>query len=82
LFRNQPGDALLAEADLVLSIGYDPIGYDPKFWNHPTHDRTLVHIDQMRAEIDHFYRPDHELVGDMAKTVDAIAERLRPLTLP
>ncbi|WP_313586017.1 acetolactate synthase AlsS [Exiguobacterium sp.] len=82
LFRNQPGDALLAEADLVLSIGYDPIGYDPKFWNQPTHDRTLVHIDQMRAEIDHFYRPDRELVGDMAKTVDAIAERLQPLTLP
>lgn len=82
LFRNQPGDALLAEADLVLSIGYDPIGYDPKFWNQPTRDRTLVHIDQMRAEIDHFYRPDRELVGDMAKTVDAIAERLQPLTLP
>ena len=36
LFRNQPGDALLAEADLVLSIGYDPIGYDPKFWNQPS----------------------------------------------
>lgn len=82
LFRNQPGDALLAEADLVLSIGYDPIGYDPKFWNQPTHERMLVHIDQMRAEIDHFYRPDRELVGDMAKTVDAIAERLQPLTLP
>ena len=82
LFRNQPGDALLAEADLVLSIGYDPIGYDPKFWNQPNHARTLVHIDQMRAEIDHFYRPDRELVGDMAKTVDAIAERLKPLTLP
>jgi acetolactate synthase-1/2/3 large subunit len=82
LFRNQPGVALLAEADLVLSIGYDPIGYDSKLWNQPTHDRTLVHSDQMRAEIDHFYRPDRELVGDMAKTVDAIAERLQPLALP
>ena len=33
LFRNQPGDILLEEADLVISIGYDPIEYDPKFWN-------------------------------------------------
>ncbi|ASI36104.1 acetolactate synthase AlsS [Exiguobacterium sp. N4-1P] len=81
LFRNQPGDALLAEADLVLSIGYDPIGYDPKFWNKPTNKRTLIHIDQMRAEIDHFYRPDRELVGDVAKTIDALSDRLKPLAL-
>ncbi|WP_215193108.1 acetolactate synthase AlsS [Exiguobacterium sp. s95] len=81
LFRNQPGDALLAEADLVLSIGYDPIGYDPKFWNKPTNERTLIHIDQMRAEIDHFYRPDRELVGDVAKTIDALSDRLKPLAL-
>ncbi len=82
LFRNQPGDALLAEADLVLSIGYDPIGYDPKFWNQPSHDRTLIHLDQMRAEIDHFYRPDRELVGDVAATITALSERLNTLTLP
>ena len=81
LFRNQPGDALLAEADLVLSIGYDPIGYDPKFWKKPTNERTLIHIDQMRAEIDHFYRPDRELVGDVAKTIDALSDRLKPLAL-
>jgi len=82
LFRNQPGDALLAEADLVLSIGYDPIGYDPKFWNQPSHERTLIHLDQMRAEIDHFYRPDRELVGDVAATINALSERLHALTLP
>ncbi|QNR21832.1 acetolactate synthase AlsS [Exiguobacterium sp. Helios] len=82
LFRNQPGDALLAEADLVLSIGYDPIGYDPKFWNQPSQERTLIHLDQMRAEIDHFYRPDRELVGDVAATINALSERLNALTLP
>ncbi|MGE6554092.1 acetolactate synthase AlsS [Exiguobacterium artemiae] len=82
LFRNQPGDALLAEADLVLSIGYDPIGYDPKFWNQPSQERTLIHLDQMRAEIDHFYRPDRELVGDVAATINALSERLNTLTFP
>ena len=24
LFRNQPGDKLLAKSDLVLTVGYDP----------------------------------------------------------
>jgi acetolactate synthase-1/2/3 large subunit len=29
LFRNQPGDKLLAKSDLVLTVGYDPTEYDP-----------------------------------------------------
>ena len=33
LFRNQPGDRLLNKADLIISIGYDPIEYDPVYWN-------------------------------------------------
>ena len=31
--RNQPADKVLARADLVLTIGYDPVEYDPSFWN-------------------------------------------------
>ena len=33
LFRNQPADKVLARADVVLTIGYDPVEYDPSFWN-------------------------------------------------
>lgn len=29
LFNNQPADQLLQKADLVVSVGYDPIEYDP-----------------------------------------------------
>ncbi len=33
LFKNQPGDQLLDIADVVLTIGYNPVEYDPEIWN-------------------------------------------------
>ncbi|MGN7196811.1 acetolactate synthase AlsS [Bacillus mycoides] len=80
LFRNQPGDILLEEADFVLSIGYDPIEYDPKSWNK-LGDRTIIHLDDHQADIDHDYQPERELIGDIALTVNSIAEKLPKLVL-
>ncbi|KYD06468.1 Acetolactate synthase, catabolic [Bacillus atrophaeus] len=71
LFRNQPGDLLLEQADVVLTIGYDPIEYDPKFWNVKG-DRTIIHLDEIQADIDHAYQPELELIGDIASTVHHI----------
>ena len=58
---NQVDDILLEEADLVISIGYDPIEYDPKFWNK-LGDRTIIHLDDHQADIDHDYQPERELI--------------------
>lgn len=71
LFRNQPGDLLLEQADVVLTIGYDPIEYDPKFWN-VNGDRDIIHLDEIQADIDHAYQPELELLGDIAATVKQI----------
>ncbi|MBY4602624.1 acetolactate synthase AlsS [Bacillus sp. SPARC3] len=71
LFRNQPGDLLLEQADVVLTIGYDPIEYDPKFWN-VNGDRTIIHLDEILADIDHAYQPDLELIGDIPSTINHI----------
>ena len=71
LFRNQPGDFLLEQADVVLTIGYDPIEYDPKFWNI-NGDRTIIHLDEIIADIDHAYQPDLELIGDIPSTINHI----------
>ncbi|MGP7817266.1 acetolactate synthase AlsS [Niallia sp. 01092] len=69
LFHNQPGDLLIEQADVVLSIGYDPIEYDPKFWN-ANGNRTIIHVDEIQADIDHFYQPELELIGDIASTIE------------
>jgi acetolactate synthase I/II/III large subunit len=48
LFHTQPADQLLDAADLVLTVGYDPIEYEPGLWNHGR-KRDLVHVDAVPA---------------------------------
>lgn len=68
LFRNQPGDLMLREADLVLSIGYNPVEYDPGLWNAEG-SRGVIHVDAVPCEIDNRYAPRLQLVGDVAATL-------------
>jgi acetolactate synthase I/II/III large subunit len=71
LFHNQPADRLLDAADLVVAIGFDPVEYDPALWNRGR-ARTLIHIDCAPADISGDYRPDVELLGDIAATLEAL----------
>jgi acetolactate synthase-1/2/3 large subunit len=75
LFHNQPADRVLDGADLVLAIGYDPVEYDPALWNKARR-RTLVHVDRVACNADRNFRPDVELIGDIAATLQALTARL------
>lgn len=81
LFRNQPGDLLIEHADVLLTIGFDPIEYDPKLWNLQPQQRQIIHVDDMQADIDHFYEPALELVGNISETVKHLAHDSVPLSL-
>jgi len=71
LFRNRPGDKLLEQADLVMTVGFNPVEYDPEIWN--AEDRLAVlHIDSVPTAVSHRYHPRVELVGDIATTLDAL----------
>jgi len=61
------------KADLVLAIGYDLVEYSPSFWN-PNKDKTIVHIDFTPSEVDAHYLPAVELVGDIQKTLELLAQ--------
>jgi acetolactate synthase I/II/III large subunit len=76
LFRNQPGDIVIGHADVLVTVGFDPVEYDPRLWNSDP-ARTLVHIDEVPADIDNHYQPALELRGDIAAT---LTELIRPLT--
>lgn len=71
LFRNQTGDRLLHKADLIISIGYDLIEYDPVYWN-TNKCATLVHIDDTIDVIDRDYQPDIVLICDISATLKCI----------
>jgi acetolactate synthase-1/2/3 large subunit len=77
LTHNQPGDRLLDAADVVVTIGFDPIEYDPILWNKGK-KRPIVHIDCTPAEMDVDYWPAIELIGDTAAVVTALGTQLSP----
>lgn len=75
LFRNQPGDALLAGADLVLSVGFQPVEYDPEVWNAEGR-LEILHLDEAPMVTGRCYRPALELHGGLLATLDSLAARL------
>ncbi|AIQ11432.1 acetolactate synthase AlsS [Paenibacillus durus] len=81
LFSNQPGDLLLKEADVVLTIGYDPIEYDARLWNREG-VREVYHLDNRQADFDQDYQPRIELIGDIVLTVETLASHLQGLLFP
>jgi acetolactate synthase I/II/III large subunit len=80
LFRNQPGDILISHADVLVTVGFDPVEYDPRLWNvDPA--RTVVHIDEVPADLDNHYQPTLELRGDIAATLTELTRLLSGLRL-
>ncbi|WP_371344822.1 acetolactate synthase AlsS [Ancylobacter sp. IITR112] len=73
--HNQPGDELLDAADLIITIGYDPVEYWPPEWNRGK-TRRIVHVDVLPATLDADYQPYVELVGDIALTLQALTAGL------
>jgi acetolactate synthase I/II/III large subunit len=68
LFRTQPADELLDSADLVITVGYNPVEYEPGLWNRDR-ARDIIHVDITRADVDRNYSPQLELIGNISSTV-------------
>lgn len=67
---------VLAESDLVIAVGYDPVEYAPCFWN-PDRHKPIVHVDVAPAEVDAHYVVGVGVVGNIALSVDLIGQSLR-----
>ena len=62
------GDLAVEHADLVITIGFDMVEYHPKLWNKRKTAR-IIHIDFEPSEVDEFYSPQVEIVGDIAHAI-------------
>ena len=62
-------------ADLVITLGYDMVEYHPKLWNR-AQEKTIIHIDFLPAEIDMNYHPQAEVIGDLARTLEMLNDRV------
>ncbi|HEY6960094.1 MAG TPA: acetolactate synthase large subunit [Candidatus Limnocylindria bacterium] len=67
----------LADADVVIAIGYDLVEWAPVLWN-PKRDKVVVHIDTTEAELDGHYHPSIEVVGELHLSLPALSEIVRP----
>ncbi|MBV9803223.1 MAG: acetolactate synthase large subunit [Solirubrobacterales bacterium] len=59
-------------ADLVIAVGYDLVEHSPKNWN-PNRDKQIIVIDSVAAEVDQYFTPDVELIGDIAHVLARLA---------
>lgn len=73
LSAEELGDRALRKADVVLTIGYDPVEYAPAFWATKA---TILHVDRLPAEVEEAYAPRVELVGDIAEALGRLRETL------
>ena len=65
----------LANADLVIAVGYDLVEWSPSLWN-PKRDKVVVHVDSTAAELDGHYQPSIEVVGELDESLSELAERV------
>jgi acetolactate synthase-1/2/3 large subunit len=65
----------LEDADVVIAIGYDLVEWSPNQWNAQRR-KTIIHVDSMPAEIDWYYLPAIEVVGEIADSLDALRAAL------
>jgi acetolactate synthase-1/2/3 large subunit len=75
----QSGDYSMAgfdDADVVIAIGYDLVEHSPEHWN-PNRDKKIICIDSLPAEIDEYFIPEVELVGDIYHILTRLAEECR-----
>jgi len=64
------------DADVVIAVGYDLVEHAPKHWN-PRRDKRIIVIDSEQAEIDEYFVPEVELVGDIYHVLSRLAEEGR-----
>ncbi len=62
----------LEKADLIITVGYDPVEFSPRYWRKEGAGRkAVIHISATPAETDAAYQ-SFELVGDIRRTLSKL----------
>jgi len=67
----------LDQADLIIMIGYNIVEYPPYVWNRNL-DKKILHIDFTEAELDKYYNPVIEVVGDVSSALRLLGAQVAP----
>jgi len=64
-------------ADVIITIGYNIVEYPPYVWN-PNLDKNIINIDFVEAEVDKYFNPEIEIVGDISSSLMQLARLIAP----
>jgi acetolactate synthase-1/2/3 large subunit len=65
------------KADLIITMGYNIVEYPPYIWNEKL-DKKIISIDFAEAEVDRYYNPEVEVVGDISFSLMGLADKIAP----
>lgn len=60
-------------ADVIITIGYNIIEYPPYVWNRGL-DKKIINIDFTEANLDKYYNPEIEIIGDISCSLRQLGE--------
>ena len=75
-------DKALAQADLVIAVGYDIVEFAPRKWNGDSSHR-IIHIDERATHVNKLYQPEIEVIGDISacleKKTQGVLQTMSPI---
>ncbi len=72
IHRRDHAHLALDEADLVITVGYQPVEHPPLAWQ-PDRRLPIVHLDDAPSRREAGYEPELDVVGDIAVTLERLA---------
>jgi acetolactate synthase I/II/III large subunit len=68
-------NCVVDRADLIITVGYSIVEHPPSVWNKEK-DKEILHIDFVPADIDVYYNPSCEVIGDIAASLKSLKDKL------
>lgn len=60
---------------MIITLGYNIVEFSPIHWNK-NKEKKILHIDFKPSEVEEYYNPDLEVVGDVSNTLWVLREKL------
>ena len=64
----------ISRADVIINVGHDVVEKPPFFMQHDEAATQVIHVNFSSAEVDNVYFPQIEIVGDVATSLQRLAE--------
>ncbi|MCI5225004.1 MAG: acetolactate synthase large subunit, partial [Candidatus Electrothrix sp. AR4] len=69
----------ISKADVIINVGHDVVEKPPFFMKR--NGVTVIHVNYFSAVFDEVYFPQHEVIGDIADSMERLASLIQPDSL-